>query len=64
MIKFIFPDGSYAYQALQSVHSIFRTDPVPEAAAKLMARAANTEGAYSEFEIRGFELVRPGAYYE
>ncbi|MBZ0163934.1 MAG: hypothetical protein K8H74_14630 [Notoacmeibacter sp.] len=59
MIKFIYPDGSYCYRALHTVHAVFRNDE-----GKLIARAerADLSGMY-EFEIAGFELLDQGRTY-
>lgn len=60
MIKYIYPDGTHCYRALHSTHAVFRND-----AGKLIARAekADRSGMY-EFEIKGFEILAPGTFYD
>lgn len=56
MIKYIYPDGSHCYRALHTTHAVWHTDD-----GKLMARAMRPDnGELYEFEIKGFELVKPG----
>ena len=59
MIKYIFPDGRYAYHTLHRVNGIVRSED-----GRLMARAMEDDGTVEEFEIKGFELVRKGALYQ
>ena len=58
MIKYIYPDGSYCYRALHTTHAVFTNDE-----GKLVARAAKASGELYEFEIAGFELLKPGHVY-
>lgn len=59
MIKFIYPDGSHCYRALQTVHAVFRNE-----AGKLIARAEKGDRTDNyEFEIQSFELLQPGRSY-
>ncbi len=59
MIKYIYPDGSHCYRALHTTHAVFRNDE-----AKLIARAEKADGSLYEFEIKGFELLEAGKFYD
>lgn len=58
MIRFIYPDDTWCYRALHSVHAIFRNDNNV-----LTARTDQPDGRWHEFEIKGFELLEPGRVY-
>ena len=60
MLKYIYPDGSHCYRAIHTTHAVFRNDE-----GKLIARAEmpDQSGMY-EFEIKGFEILKPGIVYE
>lgn len=58
MIKLIYPDDSYCYRALHSVHAVFR-----DAKGVLTARTDQPDGRWHEFEIKGFELIEPARVY-
>ena len=59
MIKFIYPDDTYCFRTLHTVHAIFYNDD-----GKLIARAekGDLSGMY-EFEIKAFELLEAGKQY-
>ena len=60
MLKYTYPDGSHCYRALHTAHAVFRNDD-----GRLIARAEKADGSgLYEFEIRGFELLTPGAFYD
>jgi len=60
MLKYIYPDGTHCYRAIHSTHAVFRNQD-----GKLIARAekGDRSGMY-EFEIKGFEILAPGAVYD
>ena len=58
MIKYIYPDDSYCYRALQTTHAVFKNDE-----GKLIARAEKADGELYEFEIKAFELLELGKTY-
>ena len=60
MLKYIYPDGTHCYRAIHSAHAVFRNED-----GKLIARAekADRSGMY-EFEIKGFEILAPGVFYD
>ncbi|SEL30952.1 hypothetical protein SAMN05421666_2093 [Roseovarius nanhaiticus] len=58
MIKYIYPDGTHCYRALHTTHAVFRDDE-----GRLIARAEKADGTLYEFEIKAFELLKPGRQY-
>ena len=60
MLKYVYPDGSHCYRALHTAHAVFRNDN-----GVLIARAEKADGSgLYEFEIRGFEILAPGVFYD
>jgi len=59
MIKYIYPDGTHCYRALQTTHAVFRDNE-----GKLIARAEKPDGSLYEFEIKSFELLATGIEYD
>ena len=60
MIKYIYPDNTHCYRALHTAHAVFRNDE-----GKLIARAEKPDRSEMyEFEIKGFELLKPGVLYD
>ena len=58
MIRFIYPDDSFCFRVLHSVHAVFYSD-----AGTLIARVKKADEIYYEFEIKAFELLEPGRLY-
>lgn len=60
MIKFYYPDGSYCYRALHTVHAVYRADD-----GVLTGRTTKPDntGLY-EFEIAGFEVIESGVRHD
>lgn len=58
MIRFIYPDDSFCFRALHSVHAVFYNDD-----GVLMARTDTADGPMYEFQIKGFELLETGRVY-
>lgn len=60
MLKYTYPDGSHCYRAIHTAHAVYTNDE-----GKLVARAEKSDqsGMY-EFEIKGFEILQPGIFYD
>jgi hypothetical protein len=58
MVKFIYPDDSFCFRALHTVHAVFYDD-----AGRLTARVTKKDGSLYEFEIKGFQLLEAGKVY-
>ena len=58
MIKFIYPDDTYCFRVLHSVHAVFYNDDNI-----LTARTDRPDGSFYEFEIKGFEILEAGKVY-
>lgn len=60
MLKYTYPDGTHCYRAIHTAHAVFRDEE-----GKLIARAekADRSGMY-EFEIKGFEILAVGVFYD
>jgi hypothetical protein len=60
MLKYTYPDGSHCYRAIHTAHAVYTNDE-----GKLIARAEKSDqsGMY-EFEIKGFEILQSGIFYE
>jgi hypothetical protein len=60
MLKYTYPDGSHCYRALHTAHAVYTNEE-----GKLVARAekADQSGMY-EFEIKGFEILQSGIFYD
>ncbi len=58
MIKYLYPDGTHCYRALQTTRAVYRDEE-----GRLIARTETPdESGLYEFEIVGFELLGPGRY--
>lgn len=58
MIKLTFPDNTWCYRTLHSVHVIFLNENNV-----LTARTDQPDGRWHDFEIEAFELLEPGRTY-
>jgi len=60
MLKYTYPDGSHCYRAIHTAHAVYTNDE-----GKLIARAEKSDqsGMY-EFEIKGFEILEAGTFYD
>jgi hypothetical protein len=60
MLKYTYPDGSHCCRAIHTAHAVYTNDD-----GKLVARAEKSDqsGLY-EFEIKGFEILQPGIFYD
>jgi hypothetical protein len=59
MLKYTYPDGSHRYRAIHAAHAIYRSDD-----GKLIARAEKADqSSMYEFEIKGFEVLEAGVFY-
>jgi len=59
MIKYIYPDDTYCYRALHTVQAVYHDDE-----GRLVSRALTPEGTPKTFEIKGFEILQPGEFYQ
>jgi len=57
MVKFIYPDDSFCFRALHTVHAVFYDE------GRLTARVTKKDGSFYEFEIKGFQLLEAGKVY-
>ena len=58
MIKFTYPDDTFCFRVLHSVHAVFYSD-----AGVLTARTDRPDGSLYEFPIKSFELLEAGRPY-
>ncbi len=60
MIKYIYPDGTHCYRPLHTVEAVY-TDEEGKLVSR--AQAADKSGPYT-FEIKGFEILEAGVFYD